>query len=162
MNQVNWDKAATDFKPSGKPIKNDSFKTSIGRLQSNIQGNGGAKVSGRKRKAADTDSPAAPSSRKSRGKKAKTEQDAEQDDAVDSASPEAASDRQTGSKEADAAQSTEQEVAAASDAAGTGADVAADESPAVTTGPEELFPKVKAEPEPTNADLEDEEYYPVF
>lgn len=53
--QIDWTKAAKDFKPGGKPISHQSFKTSITRLLANYTpGPGvsmGTPIAGRKRKA---------------------------------------------------------------------------------------------------------------
>lgn len=71
MLQVNWNKAATDFKPSGKPISGDSFRTSIQRMfKDKSGGNRSTGNTGKKRKAPVAEhSPSAEDSNQKRAKK---------------------------------------------------------------------------------------------
>lgn len=76
MRQVNWTKAATDFKPSGKPITGDSFRTSIQRmLKDKSGGSRSTGNTGKKRKPpAASPSPSAGNSNRKRAKKSNIDQ----------------------------------------------------------------------------------------
>ncbi|GAB7328795.1 hypothetical protein MBLNU13_g00686t1 [Cladosporium sp. NU13] len=93
MASVDWDKAATDFKPEGMPITGVSFKTSIQRIlnpKEKTTGGSAASTTGKKREAppvaATRSSPSSPSeitpSRKKKAKAKATQALAEEDTAV--------------------------------------------------------------------------------